>query len=205
MRLKKLLEIVANAIEELFHVGGILSVDDILKDRKSLLDFVELSGGVWIEQNFLQEVIVFRHQSMRDFQMPLESGSRSVLVFHDAGENQSAGKGNGEREGDSLIVLLEGVFENIKVQPAIEVSKEHLTQIIALANDYGIFASEIVESSESGAKHWMSAHVWVMAISVKFRQTGLDRSYVGNYAVGREVGHYAIEGGNGVFYGYRIN
>ena len=68
-------------------------VDDALQPVELRLDFVELPACSGVEEDFLEQVVVFTHQPSRDVHVPLESGAWCILMLHNAGKYKCACKG----------------------------------------------------------------------------------------------------------------
>lgn len=52
-------------------------------------------------------------------------------MLHDTGKNQCRHKRNRERISHCIVVLLEGVFEDVQIQCVVQVFKENLTHVVA--------------------------------------------------------------------------
>ena len=138
-----LFEVLAHGVEVCLHGVGVAAFDYGAEFLEAFADALELVGGVGVEEDFAQQVVVLAHQSVGYGQMPLECGAGCILMFHDASEHESGGKRYGERVGYGLVVLGEGVFLDMEIKPLVYVAEEYLAEMVTLGYDDGVFVAEI--------------------------------------------------------------
>lgn len=87
-------EVGADAGEVGGHVGGVAVGDNAAQLGEPGFDRGELRWGVGVEQDFGEEIVVFRHQPACNRQMALECCPGGILMAHDTGEDQCRGERN---------------------------------------------------------------------------------------------------------------
>ena len=115
-------------------------------------------------------------------------------MFHRGYEDERRGEGNAERLGYDAVVLVEGVFEDVQLQPAVEILEKYPPEVVALGDEDGVLVHQVAEVGEGGAEHGVGGDVGEAAAGVVFGQAGLDRGDVRDDAVGLEVGQHGVEG-----------
>ena len=135
-------------------------------------------GGVGVEEDFLEQVVVFRHQSVSNGHVTLEGGAWGILVLHHACKHEGARKWYRQRIGDGLVVFLKTVFAHMQMQLVIEVAEKHLSQMVAFGDDNGVLVAQIAERCKCGAKHGMRTHKWVATCGIKLGQPGFHRGNI---------------------------
>ena len=65
--------------KEEFHTLRILVVNDVDELSKLLSDLCHLTRCVWVEEDFLQQVIIFVEHALGYLHVALEGGARSIL------------------------------------------------------------------------------------------------------------------------------
>ena len=186
--------------EVCLHALGIVLVDDLQQLLELAANVLHLTRCAGVEENLLQQVVVLAEQSLGDGHMLLEGGARCLLLLHDGSKYEGTHEGDGERVGHGLIVLVEGIFEDVEAKALVQVLEEHLAQVVALADDDGILIAQVAEAGEGGAKHRVCAHEAEAALAVKLGQLRLDGGDIAQYAVLRESGYHLLEGFDGVLH-----
>ena len=92
--------------EKEFHTLCILVVNDVDELSKLLSDLCHLPRCVWVEENFLQQVIIFVEHALGYLHVALEGGARSILVLHHCRKGKGAHERNTQRVGHRLVVLI---------------------------------------------------------------------------------------------------
>ena len=196
---KQLPYIFPDSVEEGFEGGGVAGFDDGAEFGQALLYQVELLRRVGVEEYLAQQIIVFAHKSLGDCHMALECGAGRGLVFHHGAEDEGRGEGYRQRVGDGLVVLLEGIFFDVKAEAAVDVAEEDFAEVVALADDDGVFVREVAQRGEGRAEHGVGRHEGVAAGGVELRQAGLHRRYVAEDGALGQVWHGLLEGLDGIF------
>ena len=186
--------------EVLLHACGIVVFDDLQQLFQLAADVLHLAGGAGVEEDLLQQVVVFAEQALGYGHVLLEGGARGLLLLHDGGKHEGAHEGDGERVGHGLIVLVEGVLEDVEPEPLVEVLEEDLAQVVALADDDGVLVAQVAEAGEGGAEHGVGADEAEAALTVELGQLGLDRSDVAQDAVLGQGGDDLVERVDGVLH-----
>ena len=137
--------------------------------------------------------------------MSLEGGARRILGLHHGGKHEGGDEGDGEGVGYGLVVLVEGVLEDVEPEALVEVLEEDLAHVVALADDDGVLGAQLVEVGKGGAKHGVGGHVAEPALLVPCLQPGLDRGDVAEDAVVGQCGQHLLEGLEGVLDGGGID
>ena len=135
----------------LLHAFCILIADDFQQVLQFQADVLYLRGRAWIEQNLLEQVIVFTQQAFGNGHVLFEGGARSFLVFHYRCKYKSGYKRNGQRIGHGLIMFVESIFKDIQLHGLIEVLEEDFAQVVAFADDDGILRVQVAEAGKGGA------------------------------------------------------
>ena len=129
-------------------------------------------GGVGVEEDFLEQVVVFRHQSVSNDHVALEGGAWGILVLHHACKHEGARKWYRQRIGDGLVVFLKTVFAHMQMQLVIEVAEKHLSQMVAFGDDDGVLVAQIAERCKWGqtwgANSQMGGHLWHKTLATRF-------------------------------------
>ena len=200
-----LFNLCANLREVLLHAFGIALLDN-LKEFLQLTAYVlDLTGGAGVEEDFLQQVVVFAKQSFGNGHVLLEGGARCLLLLHDGREHEGGHEGDGERVGHGLIVLVKGVLEDVEPEALVQVLEEHLAQVVALADDDGILIAQVAQAGECGSEHGVCAHEAEATLAIELGQLCLYRSDIAQYAVLGQCGYHLLEGLDGVLYCGRID
>ena len=77
-----LFQVLADSVEIVLHGFRVVGLDYFLRFGQVLLYLLKLYGGVGIEQNLAEQVVVFAHKSVCYGLVALERGARSRLVLH---------------------------------------------------------------------------------------------------------------------------
>ena len=85
-------DVVADLLQILTHGLVVAFLNDLLQMGELRLDIVELCRSARVEEDFLQQIVIFRQQSASYCHVTLECGAWSVLMLHDRCENKGAGK-----------------------------------------------------------------------------------------------------------------
>ena len=192
------LDVVANLGEVALHARSIFLVDDFEELFQLGTDLRHLVVGVGVEEDFLQQVVIFVEHTLGDAHVTLEGGTRGVLMLHDSSKDEGGDEGDAERVSNGLIVLLEGVFVDVQAQLLIEVLEENTTHIIALADDDGVLLRELLQIGEGGTEHRVRRDVAHTTLFVKFFQIGFDTRDIADDALLGQVGNDLLEDRNGV-------
>ena len=193
-----LAHVVANLCEVALHAVGILVVDDFEQLLQLGAYLAHLVVGVGVEEYFLQQVVVFAEHALGNAHVALEGGAGSVLRFHDGCEDEGGDEGNGERIGDGLVVLEEGVLVDVESQPLVEVAEEDAPDVVALADDDGVLFGELVEVGKRRAEHGVGGDIGMAALLVELLQARLHRGDVADDAVGGQQRQHLLVDGDGV-------
>ena len=188
------------AVEEKLHCLRIAAVDDGLEFGEVFLDAVELSGGMGVEEYLGQQVVVLPHQAVGNGHMALEGGARSVLMLHDAAEDECGGEGNREGVGYSLVVLGESIVFDMQVQFPIEHAEEFTPLLIALLDDDGVFVGKVAERGECGSEHGMCRYEPIALFDIEFGKACLHAGNVAEYGGLRNEGKHFLKCLDGVFH-----
>ena len=183
-----------------FHPLRVLVGDDFQQLLQFEADVLYLRRGAGIEQDFLQQVVIFREQAAGDGHVLLERGARRLLVLHHGGEDEGGHEWDAERIGHRLVVLVEGVFEDVQLQRLVEVLEEDAAQVVALGDDDGVLVAQVAEAGEGGAEHRVGGDVAESALGVELLQSGLDGGDVADDAVLGQDRQHLTEGVEGVFH-----
>ena len=87
-------DVVANLGEIAFHAIGILVVDDLQQLFQLCTDLGDLIVGVGVEEDFLQEIVVFVEHSLGDAHVTFKGGTWCILMLHDSCEHKRRDEGN---------------------------------------------------------------------------------------------------------------
>lgn len=164
-----LFDVSPQAGEVFLHGGTVFPGHDVLEVGQVLLYLFQLFAGVGVEENFADQVVVFREEAAGNVHVLLEGGTRGVLVLHDGGEYHGRGKRYGERVGYRLVVLLEGVLKDVEMQAAVQVFEENFSQMIRFGDDDGVLLGEVAEVGKRGAEHGVCRHKRVFYLGIEFR------------------------------------
>ena len=115
-------------------------------------------------------------------------------MFHRGYEDERRGEGDAERLGHDAVVLVEGVFEDVQLEPAVEVLEEDPPEVVALGDEDGVLVHQVAEVGEGGAEHGVGGDVGEAAAGVVFGQAGLDRGDVRDDAARPEAWQHGVEG-----------
>ena len=107
-----------------FHVLLIAAVDDIEKLFQLHAYLHHLIVGIGVEEDLLQQVVVFGEHALCYLLMALEGCSGCVLMFHQGGEDERRDERNAQRISDGTVVLVEGVLVDMQADTLIEVAEE---------------------------------------------------------------------------------
>ena len=154
--------------------------------------------SVGIEQDLLQEVVVFVKHALGNAHMALEGGARSILMLHHCSKDEGRHERNGERIGHRLIVLLERVFIDVESQALIEVLEENAAHIVALADDDGILLAELLQIGKGRAEHRVSGDIAHARLLVEFLEVGLHRGDVADDALLRQEWYNLLKYRDGI-------
>ena len=121
-------------------------------------------------------------------------------MLHHCGEHKSGDKGDGQRVGHCLVMLLERIFKDVQPQTLVKVLEENASQMVSLFDDDGIFLAQFVQIGESRSEHRVGRHVAEPAVLVKLFQVGLHGSDVADDAVLRQHGEHLPERVERIFY-----
>ena len=75
-------DMIAYLCQVCFHAYSILVVDDVEEFLQLGAYLRHLVVGVGVEENLLQQVVVFRQHTLGNLHVALEGGARSILMFH---------------------------------------------------------------------------------------------------------------------------
>ena len=112
--------------KEEFHTLRILVVNDVDELSKLLSDLCHLTRCVWVEEDFLQQVIIFVEHALSYLHVALEGGARSILVLHHCRKGKGAHERNTQRVGHRLVVLIKCILMQTQPQLLVEVLEEYL-------------------------------------------------------------------------------
>ena len=157
--------------------------DDLQQLLQLAADVLHLAGGAGVEEDLLQQVVVFAEQALGYGHVLLEGGARGLLLLHDGGKHEGGHEGDGERVGHGLIVLVKGVLEDVEPEALVQVLEEHLAQVVALADDDGILIAQVAQAGECGSEHGVCAHEAEATLAIELGQLCLYRSDIAQYAV----------------------
>ena len=188
-----------------FHPLGVLVLDDGEQVLQLRADVGHLGRGAGIEQDFLQQVVVFAEQAAGNVHVFLERGARRLLMLHDGGEDEGGHERDAERIGHRLVMLLEGVFEDVQLQRLVEVLEEDAAQVVALGDDDGVLVAQVAEAGKGGAEHRVGGDVAEAALFVEPFQSGLDGGDVADDAVLGQDGQHLAEGVEGVLHRHGVD
>ena len=121
--------------KEYLHAVGILMINDVDKFRQLLTYLGYLTRGVWIEKDFLQEVIILIEHTLGYLHMTFESSTRRILMLHHCCESKGTHKRNTQRVSHRLVMLIKGVFVQTQTQLLIQVLEEYLARVVAFLDD----------------------------------------------------------------------
>lgn len=107
-----------------------------------------------------------------------ECGAGGVLMLMTPGEYQGGGKGDGQGVCDRLVVLAERIFLDVEAKTGVQVFEEYPAEVVAFADDDGVFVAEVGERGECGTEHGVGAHERVAGFGVELGKSGLDRGDV---------------------------
>ena len=82
------LDVVADLREIAFHAIGIFVVDDLQQLFQLRTDLGDLIVGVGVEEDFLQEIVVFVEYPFGDAHVALKGGTWCILMLHDSCEHK---------------------------------------------------------------------------------------------------------------------
>ena len=143
----------ANLCQVRTHSGRILLVDDIQQLVQLGTDTFYVCRSTRVEQDFLQQEVVFAHHSLGDSHVALESSTRCILMLHHRSEGKGGNKRDRQGVSHGFIVLLECIFKNVQSQSLIQILEENLAQMVAFLDDDGIFRTQLVEVGKGWTKH----------------------------------------------------
>ncbi len=113
------------------HAFRVFPADDVQQFVQFRTDTFHLCRRAGIEQDFLQEEIVFAQHALGDGHVALEGGTRSILVFHDGRKHEGRYERDGQGVGHGFVVFVERVFKDVQLQTLVEVFEENLAQMVA--------------------------------------------------------------------------
>ncbi len=87
-------------------------------------------------------------------------------MLHHGSEGKRGDEGDGEGVSHRLVVLLEGVFEDVEAKARVEILEEAASHVVALVDDDGILVTQFAEVGKSGTEHRVGAHVVEAALFV---------------------------------------
>ncbi len=172
----------------------VVPADDVEQRGEFVLDALNLFRRARVEEDFRQEVIVFREQAPGDFHVPLEGRPRRVLMLHRGGEDHRRGEGDAEGIGHHLVVFLERVFADVQAQLPVQILEKDFAQVVAFRDDDGVFLVQLAEVGKRRTEHRVRRDVAETAGVVILLQVGLDRGDVGNDASLRQIRDDGVEG-----------
>ena len=82
------LDVITDLRKISLHAVSIFGIDDLEQFLQFSTDLRHLIVGVGVEENFLQEVVVFVEHTLGDAHVTLEGGTRGILVFHDGSKHE---------------------------------------------------------------------------------------------------------------------
>ena len=126
-------------------------------------------------------------------------------MLHDCRKDEGRNERNGQGICHGIVVLIEGIFEDVQSQSLIQILEENLSHVVALADDDGIFCTQLVEVGKGRTEHRVRGNIAEAALFIPFLQTGLDRSNIADDAILRKYRKHLIESIEGVFYGSGID
>ena len=113
------------------HAFRVFPADDVQQFVQFRTDTFHLCRRAGIEQDFLQEEIVFAQHALGDGHVALEGGTRSILMFHDGRKHEGRYERDGQGVGHGFVVFFERVFKDVQLQTLVEVFEENLAQMVA--------------------------------------------------------------------------
>ena len=135
LNLNIFLHMISDFGKEEFHTLRILVVDDVDELSKLLSDLCHLTRCVWVEEDFLQQVIIFVEHALSYLHVALEGGARSILVLHHCRKGKGAHERNTQRVGHRLVVLIKCILMQTQPQLLVEVLEEYLAHVVTLLDD----------------------------------------------------------------------
>ena len=90
---------------------------------------------VWVEEDFLQQVIIFVEHALGYLHVALEGGARSILVLHHCRKGKGAHERNTQRVSHRLVVLIKCILMQTQPQLLVEVLEEYLAHVVTLLDD----------------------------------------------------------------------
>lgn len=182
------------------HAFRVFPADDVQQFVQFRTDTFHLCRRAGIEQDFLQEEIVFAQHALGDGHVALEGGTRSILVFHDGRKHEGRYERDGQGVGHGFVVFVERVFKDVQLQTLVEVFEENLAQMVAFLDDDGVFGAQFVEVGKRGTEHRVGGHVTETAVLVKLFQPGFHGGNVADDAVFRQERKHLVERIEGIFH-----
>ena len=176
-----------------------MAVDNFNQFLQLGADAFHVRFCVRVEKNLAQKGVVLGQHAFGNVEVALEGGSGCVLLLHYRTEDKGADKGNRERIGHGLVVLLEGVFVYVQPKVAVEVEEKEPAHVVALADDNGVLGTECAQIGKGGAEHGVGADVSHSGLLVELAESGLYGTDIADDAVGRQQGHNLFKDGKGVF------
>ena len=184
--------------EVVLHAFGIASVDDFKQFLELGSYLADLVVGVGVEENLLEQIVVFIKNALCNLHVTFESGAGCILMFHDSREDECRDERYAERIGHGAVVLVEGVLVDVKPESLVEVAEEDAPHVVAFADDDGVLLRELVEVGKGGTKHGMGTHVGMAALLVELVQTRLHGGDVADDTFLGQQRYDLLEDGNGV-------
>ncbi len=182
-----------------FDAGSVFPVDDAKQLFKFVAYLCHLFAGIGVEEDFLQQIVVFVEHPFGYLHVPLERGAGRILMLHHGGEHECAHERDAQRVGHGAVVLIEGVLVNVQVEPAVQVFEEDAPHVVSLTYDYRVLLAQLLQVGECRAKHRVCRHERMAALLIVLVQSCFYGRYVADDALGRQVGHDLFKRRYGVF------
>ena len=182
-----------------------MGADDARKLLELFDDEVDLLRRIGVEEDFGEQIVVFAQEAARDGHVLFKGRTGCVLRLHHAGEGEGRNERDGERIGDGLIVLDEGVVVDVELQAGIDLAEKCLAEGVALFDDDGVVLAQVAQIGERGAEHGVRRDVTVAGCGVELGQTGFDRCDVAQDAVFAQIGQHFVEDGQRILDGHAID
>ena len=155
--------------------------------------------GIGVKEDFLQQVVILVQHALGDTHVALERGARCILMLHHSSKHERRDKGDRQRIGHRLIVLLEGIFVDIQAQLLIEVLEEDTPHVVALADDDGILLGELLQIGEGRTEHRVRRYIAHTRRLVELLQIGLHRGDIADDTRLGQMGNHLLKHRNGIF------
>ena len=97
-------------------------------------------------------------------------------------------------------MLVESVLKDIELHGLVQVFEEDFSQVVAFADDDGIFRIQVTQAGKSRSEHGMRRHVTETAFFIEFFQSRLYRSDIADDTVFGQYGQHLAESLQSIFY-----